>query len=83
VKSKMPRATIAAKARQDVVACRSQAHGTMADQWQRCLIEAWTNTRNAFAMSARDAIELWPVYWRAFSEETTKLRWHAQRSRAG
>jgi hypothetical protein len=37
------------------------------------VVGAWADVRKKFGLTARQAIELWPVYWEAICEETAKL----------
>jgi hypothetical protein len=61
------------EARRAAAGYYQEFHCPIANGGQDWVIKQWTRLRDGFALSPTQAMKLWPAYWEAFCEETTRL----------
>jgi len=71
--AKTLRTIVADKALRDAAQYNRESHDSVAVRGQDWVIQAWAAVRRDPGLSPDQAIKLWPVYWKAFSDETMRL----------
>jgi hypothetical protein len=73
MRKKTLRDKVVDEARRDAAAFNRKSSLPLAlagDEW---VVEAWGEVRRTFGLTARQAVDLWPVYWKTLCEETARL----------
>jgi len=64
---------VVSEASRDATAYYREFRGAAGPEGTDWVAEAWADLRRHLKLDADSADQLWPVYWKAFSEETVRL----------